>query len=581
MHQTFTRWASDESWFQDGVFLVYAFGNRLFLSLQGSIAAIGLLCLLLAGVLWQSAVYQHTLNAAVESTMKKQALVERANGLVYAVVMESRGLYMADDKARIEQFGTGLARHLDSLRQTTTEWRALIEPAERADFEAFEKQAETFATLRSSLLAAARTGGAKAARDIGDNDANRQARTGFNRSLEALSVRYKERILALDAENTARVFYTTWIERLILLAMGSVVLALILWSYKVITAPFGELVRAIRRISAGDTVTTVKYTHRKDELGDFAQAIEGLRLGEITRVRHQEEERVALHQRAERQQRLETAIRRFESTATARVNTVAGTSGELHQAAATLSTGAEETARQAGIVTDASHELNTNIETLAMSGRQLADAIAEIAGRIDQASAASQRASQMNEETSGKFSELASAVSTIGQVVDLINSIAAQTNLLALNATIEAARAGDAGKGFAVVASEVKQLASQTTRATAEIAASVAHVQKVTDDSLGAVQSIGLTIEDMRRIAGDVAAAIELQKAATHDIARNVQAASEGTEQVSSNIMGVSHAADDTGQSAMKVLQSAARLSEEASEIKREVESFLGEIRAA
>lgn len=560
---------------------MYAFGNKLFLSLQGSIAGIGFLCLILTAVLWKSEAYQHELNVAVESTMKKQALVEKANGLVYAVVMESRGLYMADDKARIEQFGGGLAKQLDILKQTTNEWRALIEPAEQADFEAFEKQAESFAKLRAELLAAARANGAKAAREIGDNDANRQARIAFNRTLEALSTRYKERIIALDAENAQKSFYSTWLERLILLAVGAVVLALMIWTYKVIAGPFGDLVVSIRQITAGETSTVVKHTHRKDELGDFAQAIEGLRMGEIERAQHQETERAAVRARGERQQRLEQAIARFETTATARVNIVAGTSNDLHQAAATLSTGAEETARQAEIVTDASNELNTNIETLATAGRQLADAISEIAGRIDQASAVSQRASQMNEETSGKFSELASAVSTIGQVVDLINQIAAQTNLLALNATIEAARAGDAGKGFAVVASEVKQLASQTTRATAEIAANVAHVQKVTDESLAAVQSIGLTIEDMRRIAGEVASAIELQKVATSDIAQNVQGASEGTEQVSSNIMGVSQAADETGQSAMKVLQSAARLSEEAGGIKREVENFLGEIRAA
>lgn len=560
---------------------MYAFGNKLFLSLQGSIAGIGVLCLVLTTVIWKSEAYQQELNVAVENTMKKQALVEKANGLVYAIVMESRGLYMAEDKARIEQFGGGLAKQLDVLKQTTNEWRALVEPAEKADFEAFEKQAESFGKLRADLLTAARANGAKAAREIGDNDANRQVRTAFNRTLETLSARYKERIVALDSENAQKALYSTWIQRLILLAIGAVVLALMIWTYKVIAGPFGDLVVSIRQITAGETATVVKHSHRKDELGDFAQAIEGLRTGEIERAQHQEAERAALRARGERQQRLEQAIARFESTATARVNIVAGTSNDLHQAAATLSTGAEETARQAEIVTDASNELNTNIETLATAGRQLADAITEIAGRIDQASAVSQRASQMNEETSGKFSELASAVSTIGQVVDLINQIAAQTNLLALNATIEAARAGDAGKGFAVVASEVKQLASQTTRATAEIAANVAHVQKVTDESLAAVQSIGLTIEDMRRIAGEVASAIELQKVATSDIAQNVQGASEGTVQVSSNIMGVSQAADETGQSAMKVLQSAARLSEEAGGIKREVENFLGEIRAA
>ena len=560
---------------------MHAFGNRLFLSLQGSIAAIGALCLILGVVLWRAEDFNRDLAATVEMTMKKQSLIEKTNGLVYAVVMESRGLYIADEKARIEQFGGGLEKHLVTLKKTATEWRALIEDAEKADFATFEKQAEVFIKLRSDLVAAARASGSKAARELGDNDANRAVRVAFNKSLETLAARYKERLTELEVENGRKHMIASLIEHSILGMICLVVLSLLIWSYKVIARPFGDLTQDIRRIAGGETGFSVAHCTRKDELGAIAQAVESFREAQIERVAHRHAELAEIAARAERQERLEAAITRFEQAATARVNVVASTSGDLHQAAATLSTGAEETARQAEIVTEASGALNTNIETLATAGRQLADAIGEIAGSIAQASHVSQRASEMNSETTGKFSELATAVSTIGQVVDLINSIAAQTNLLALNATIEAARAGDAGKGFAVVASEVKQLASQTTRATAEIAANVAHVQLVTDQSLAAAQNIGLTIEEMRRIATEVSSAVEQQRVATSEIAENVQGAASGTEQVSLNILGVSQAADETGTSAMKVLQSAARLSEESREIKREVEGFLSEIRAA
>lgn len=560
---------------------MHAFGNRLFLSLQGSIAAIGILCLVLGIVLWRADAYDQQLNSAVERTMRKQGLIEKTNGLVYAVVMESRGLYMTDDKAKIAQFGGSLEKHLVSMKNTAAEWRALLEEADKPDFAAFEKQAETFIKLRTELVAAARASGSKAAREIGDNDANRTVRTAFNKSMEALAVRYKERITQLEAANSLKHWIATLTEVGILAIVGLVVLALLIWSYKVIARPFGDLTRDIRRIVHGETGFTVGHCHRKDEVGDIAQAVESFRMAQVERVANQQAEQLEVAARDRRHEQLEAAISRFEAAASTRVNAVASTSGDLHQAAATLSTGAEETARQAEIVTEASNALNTNIETLATAGRQLAGAIGEIAGSIEQASNISQRAFEMNAETTGKFSELASAVSTIGQVVDLINSIAAQTNLLALNATIEAARAGDAGKGFAVVASEVKQLASQTTRATAEIAASVAHVQTVTDQSLAAAQNIGLTIEEMRRIASEVSSAVEQQRIATTEIAENVQGAATGTEQVSYNILGVSQAADETGTSALQVLQSAARLSEEASEIKREVEGFLSEIRAA
>ena len=560
---------------------MYAFGNRLFLSLQGSIAGIGLLCLALTVVLWGDEAYQRKLTSSIETTMKKQVMVEKANGLVYAIVMESRGLYMAEDAKRIELFGNGMARQLDTLKAAIADWRKLVTDADREEFAAFEKQAEGFLTLRAELLAAARAKGAKAAREIGDNDANRSARTAFNKGLEALSKRYASLITEIEAENIRKSFITTWLERLILISMAAVVLALMIWTFLVIARPFGDLRMDILRISSGDTAMVVKHCHRKDELGAFAQAIEAFRAGEVERAQRRMQEQAEIDGRVERQKRLEAAIARFEASATARVNVVAGTSGELHQAAATLSTGAEETARQAEIVTDASNEMNANIETLATAGMQLADAIAGIAGRIEHASSMSNRASDLNAETAGKFSDLASAVAAIGQVADLINSIAGQTNLLALNATIEAARAGEAGKGFAVVAAEVKQLASQTTRATADIAANIAHVQKVTDESIAAQQNIGAAIEDLRRIASEVAGAIEQQRIATGEIAANVQSAAQGTEQVSSNILGVSQAADETGQSAMKVLQSAAKLSEEAGGIKQEVERFLDEIRAA
>ena len=551
------------------------------MSLQGSIAGIGILCILLTVVLWRVDAYQRELTSVTESTMKKQVLIEKVNGLAYAAVMESRGLYMTDDKARIEQFGGGLEKHLVSLRQVVGEWRGLVEDAEKADFSVFEKQAETFIKLRTDLLAGARATGSKTAREIGDNDANRAARSAFNKSLEGLSARYKERLVELDTAHVQGRFLSRLVEWGVLAAIGSVVLALMIWTYIVMARPFGDLSRDIKRITAGEADFKVEHCHRKDELGGIAQAVEAFRAAQVERVGREQSEKAEIEARNERQQRLEAAIARFEAVASTRVSAVANTSGDLHQAAATLSTGAEETARQAEIVTEASDELNTNIETLATAGCQLADAIGEIAESMGQASNISQRASEMNTETTGKFAELAKAVSTIGQVVDLINSIAAQTNLLALNATIEAARAGEAGRGFAVVAAEVKELASQTTKATAEIAANVAHVQSVTDQSLAAAQNIGLTIEEMRRIATEVSAAIEHQRVATADIAGSVQSASAGTEQVSSNILGVAQAADETGTSAMKVLQSAAQLSDDAGEIKREVEGFLAEIRAA
>ncbi len=183
--------------------------------------------------------------------------------------------------------------------------------------------------------------------------------------------------------------------------------------------------------------------------------------------------------------------------------------------------------------------------------------------------------------TTERVSELSKAAARIGDVVELINTIAGQTNLLALNATIEAARAGEAGRGFAVVASEVKALAEQTAKATGEIGQQISGIQAATNDSVGAIKEISSTIERLSEISSAIAAAVEEQGAATQEIARNVQQAAQGTQQVSSNITDVQRGATETGTASSQVLSAAQMLSNDSARLKTEVGRFLSNVRAA
>ena len=183
--------------------------------------------------------------------------------------------------------------------------------------------------------------------------------------------------------------------------------------------------------------------------------------------------------------------------------------------------------------------------------------------------------------TTERVSELSKAAARIGDVVELINTIAGQTNLLALNATIEAARAGEAGRGFAVVASEVKALAEQTAKATGEIGQQITGIQGATQESVGAIKEISGTIERLSEIASTIAAAVEEQGAATQEISRNVQQAAQGTQQVTGNITDVRNGASQTGAAASQVLGAAKELARHSADLGKEVESFLSDVKAA
>ena len=263
------------------------------------------------------------------------------------------------------------------------------------------------------------------------------------------------------------------------------------------------------------------------------------------------------------------------------VEKVSAAAVESQATANAMAATAEKTLRQSTAVAAASEQASTNVQTVASAAEELSSSVAEISRQVAQSTKITGQAVEEVNRTNASVQGLAEAAQKIGDVVKLINDIAGQTNLLALNATIEAARAGEAGKGFAVVASEVKSLANQTAKATEDIAGQVKSIQEATRKAVEAMKAIGSTIGQVSEIATTIASAVEEQGAATQEIARNIQQASAGTREVSTTIVDVSESASETGRSAATVLERSTSIAGQSSDLRTQVDSFLGKIRAA
>ncbi len=270
----------------------------------------------------------------------------------------------------------------------------------------------------------------------------------------------------------------------------------------------------------------------------------------------------------------------FDRSVRSVVQSVGATARELKTAATGLTEMATRASGQVVAVAAASEQASTNVQTVAAAAEELSSSIGEIGRQVGRSSEMAAAAVAQAGETSTTMRALSDAAQKIGEVVGLISDIAGQTNLLALNATIEAARAGEAGKGFAVVASEVKNLASQTARATDDIKAQVEEIQTVVARAVTAIGSIDQTIRDVSGIATAIAAAVEEQGAATNEIARNVQQAAEGTSEVTSNIAGLTAAANETGRSAEGVLSHSTGLGSQTDQLTHAVDDFIRKVKA-
>ncbi len=342
-----------------------------------------------------------------------------------------------------------------------------------------------------------------------------------------------------------------------------------------------SVVAPMRALAAGDLAVEIPHRGRSSEVGLIADAVQVFKEALAQKRRLDEGVAEEGEAKARRARRLEEITQRFETSVGALSEALSASSDEMETTARSLAETAEETNRQALDVSAFADQTSLNVQTVAGATDELAASIREITRQITESSRTASAAVVNVKHTDEIIQSLAVAAQRIGNVVALISGVASQTNLLALNATIEAARAGDAGKGFAVVAAEVKALANQTTAATNEIAAQVDHIQAATAGAVAAIREVDQIISGMNGTSVAVAAAMEEQGVATQEIARNVQHAALGTRQVSGSMQTVKGAAGEAGDAAQRVLEAARGLARHSSDLKRELEAFVVDMKAA
>jgi methyl-accepting chemotaxis protein len=519
------------------------------------------------------------LTQAIETSNRAAINVERVNSLVYAVVMESRGVYMSSDAATARKFCDGLLAFNEKILTIVKNWEAIVQSDDAEQFAAFKKRIEQFVDFRKELVRRAIEINPAAGREWGDNDANRSVRSALNKDLEALSKVYAERggKIAEQAEiNRQMSFVLTGLGGLALVLVSLCVFIVI----RSIVRPLSAITATTRQVAEGRERVDVPYVERTDEIGALAKAI-GVFQDAMERNRNLNSQiSIESSAREERGRHIDASVEEFRQAIGTVLHAVTDNASAMRNAAQAITRVTSNASERADAAAGATTQASGNVSAVAGATEELSASVEEIGRQVRQSADAVEQTGQRTEKSITEIESLAAATQRIDGVLTLIQAIAEQTNLLALNATIEAARAGDAGRGFAVVAHEVKALAGQTAKATEEIGQNIRLIQASTRNAVDAVRDIGQAVAEINGITSNIAGAIGQQDAATREISANAQSAAQGNETLVTNIGSLRDAIGETSSAATCVLDASGDLTRIADTLSREVEKFFQNLRS-
>src|ERR1700712_5963895 len=455
---------------------------------------------------------QNTALTEAVATASRAALnVERVNSQVYAVVMESRGVYMSTEPAVVKKYGEGLLKFNDNILGVVKNWEALVQADDAEQFATFKKRIEQFIEFRKELVRRGVEIGGAAGREWGDNDANREVRAALNKDLEALSKVYAERSKKLARQTDANHTMAFVLTCLGGLALVVVVMGVLIISRSV-ARPLSAITDTIKRVAEGAEGVEVPHIERGDEIGALARAIQIFKEA-MDRNRNLNsqvlEDSKARDQRA---RQIEASADAFREAIGGVLRAVTDNATSMRSTAETIASVSSDASGRAVAASSATEQASHNVSAVAGAAEELSASVEEIGRQVRQSASAVEQAGLRTEKSIAEIESLAAATQRIDGV-------------LTLNATIEAARAGDAGRGFAVVAHEVKALAEQTAKATSDIGQNVSLIQSSTRNAVDAVREIGSAVSDINEVTSNIATAVGQQDAATREISSNAQSA--------------------------------------------------------